>query len=331
MKTLIACFVFLVLYVEPCVQVDFCPPTEWISPCQCAVPFPGFPVIVLCEGPSITQAALDNLFTVLRGETSKIIISRFDLYNSELTTLDLTHMADTQLLAFALYNNSHLTKINGTTRGSISASSLQIQLCEMTNEKFGDMLSYFHPPAMTSLEVPFNNFKGAPLGQEFFPGLSKFRNLRILDLGSNKVTELGGGQFKSNTALEMIYFPRNPIQYIGEDAFLFDPPKPLGLDITLTYGNLTSDMIHPNSGFGKIPGGSRMSLSMNNLATIPADVFGDYLKAPENRIEIGNNQIFCDIRVKWLKDGKDRYERYLTGAKCVNDPGNTVFNSTLIP
>ena len=105
------------------------------------------------------------------------------------------------------------------------------------------------------------------------------------------------------------------------------------LTIVLSYNlGLNESNFHADSGLDKV--GRPIYLDLHNcqFSSLPKMTFEPILDAhPSTSLYLMGNPLVCDERVGWLKQRRVDFESRVRGANCVNDPGQTVFNSTLVP
>ena len=128
----------------------------------------------------------------------------------------------------------------------------------------------------------------------------------------------------------------NLIEELGENSFEFDEPPAGVLNQALNiylHGNrnLTENSFHPNSGLDRIKRRVSLDLEYTGISSLPAPIFETFLDAhPGNSMDLLSTPLICDGRVKWLKDRRAEFENLVPYASCANDPGQTIFNSTLV-
>jgi hypothetical protein len=265
-------------------------------------------------------------------------LTRFVIFNTQLTSVDLTPFVDTTVPMFEVISNYNLTKITGpplqSFSGSINVS--QIDLYESTlldDVGFGNTLKYFNSSNLEKITISKTQLRGSSTGPDLLPGLSALTQLKELHLAQNEIRKVGGGQFNTLTKLESLQLHMNELEEIGRNVFQFfqHSPQVSKLDINVHWNNLTSENIHKDHGLDKISPPVRLYIQNNQLDTLSADIFESFLRAEKNSATFLGNRIICDERVKWLKDEREFFESRVAGADCVNDIGATVFTSTLIP
>ena len=143
-------------------------------------------------------------------------------------------------------------------------------------------------------------------------------------------------QFRKNNKLSTLSLELNPIFELGENSLEFDePPKEvlsqyLYISFYLNV-NLTQSSFHPNSGLDRTKRRVYLNLQGTRISSLPAPIFEKFLDAhSENALNLRHTPLICDEKVKWLKDRKEEFENVVEYPFCSNDPGQTIFNSTLI-
>jgi Leucine-rich repeat (LRR) protein len=176
-----------------------------------------------------------------------------------------------------------------------------------------------------------NDIRGDDFG-ELIPGLRRFKDLRSLYISRDRFTSIVGGQFDTQTKLSYLFLNNNKIQRIKYSAFFIPllSSEVYQLNIYLGFNMLTSASFDPNHGLDSIKARVSLGLQNNYIETLDKFVFETFLNKTTNEMKLTNNPIICDSRVKWLKDRKSFYEPRVIDANCVNDPGNTIFNSSYV-
>jgi hypothetical protein len=322
-----------------------CPQDDVIYPCKCTTVDSG----LLCDGPEVTQGSIDRAFKVIRGYNSLRpsdwlnLFSHVQISETELVTLDLSPLMNLSTVGLRIQYNSKLTSIKGPGwphQESINVTYLAIQMNALTDEGLGQSLKYF-TPNLIWLVLPLNNLRGttgswSDVAFEFLPGLSNFVNLQSLTFTGNPVETIGGGGFASNVRMDTMYFERHNLTWIGENAFSFNssPPDRMSVPrmIILDSNRLNDESM--NMAVNGLLSSDRpvvLYLNFNAFEFLSRANFEQFLLAHEdNEIMLAGNPLVCDERMKWLKDGKDVYQKHVINALCSNDPGHTVFNSPLI-
>jgi hypothetical protein len=205
----------------------------------------------------------------------------------------------------------------------------------MTDQGLGQSLKYFSTETLEDLSFSKNQFTGpSEIGQEFFPGLWNFTKLGSLYLMHNNIKKIQGGHFKFMSAFRWLEFLGNYELVIADGAFEIDPAHLRSNPVSILVDNcgLTVDRISPNHGLDSINSthGYGVDFSGNNLHTLPHSIFEKILRNPNTSLTVLRNPIICDSNVKWLKDEKEFFEKRVFGGQCVNDPGFTIFTSSLV-
>jgi len=306
---------------------------------------------------SITQTHIDRLFELLHlleplptltqdgGLTfEKNPIGDFYLHKTNMTTLDLTLLADLKFIAIVIYNNPYLTSITGphseSSDGSIDVSYLKFTFCGLTDEGLGNSLRYFNSSSLIRLQLKANSLYGSVDGKDLLPRLGSFSRLVYLDLSYNKFRRIRGGQFKNFTRIKELEFSGNEIWEIGEDAFLFNGTD-AGIFILRLDGNrLTAKWIHERNGLDKITSEDKsFNLGRNEIETLTRATFLPMIQPGDDKCDLfdchtalflDGNSIVCDEKVKWLKDQKSIYKNIVWRAYCVNDVGKDIFTTSKV-
>jgi hypothetical protein len=324
-----------------------CPLPEIISPCTCKPGlFDNWPILH-CIGSEITQGVIDKLFKALRPSPSEenfLDLDSFELRDTQMTQLDFTQFMYSYMFTFKIYRNPNLKLITGPTIDGNIMQPIQCSLVMigenplLNDDGFGETLKYFSPYHLYSnLELFGNGFQGSITGEEFLPGLARFSDLGIINLSKNQIRILGGRQFISNRNLGRLTLDDNPIESIMKDAFLFTGTTPKTLYISATNCSLDDDKISPDHGLNKNRQlAVHLDLTNNNFTTLSEKKFESLMyictcPCTKCSLNIQNNPIVCDERVKWMKDQKDLFEQNVHLSYCSNDIGYTIFNSTKIP
>jgi hypothetical protein len=314
--------------------LDICPQPEEIRPCTCMLGE------VSCHGDKITQQSLENLFNVIRSYESNPFVKLFSLRDTLLQEVDLAIFTNVTFDRIMFGPNYNLSKITPPPSGiQIISRNIHLQSSPLLTDVGGLSLNlapstlHYFMISRTSI-LPGTGSEG----QDILPGLSSQDQLDQLELSYSvpKITWIGGGQFKHFPKIRHITLYQSGVEEIGAGAFDFNEyPSNFtsALFIMLNQNNVTDAQIHPDHGLDKITN-RRVFLYIenNNLETLSQEKFEPYLRSGVNSLIVGGNPLVCDVNVKWLKDGRQQYERQVgSGAKCINDPGYTVFTSPLIP
>jgi Leucine-rich repeat (LRR) protein len=318
------------------IQDISCPPAENIFPCIC--PNTSSIVQLYCYdwvNRTITQEVINVAFQELRLQNpgKGLAIQTFSLSKTNMTTFDLTPLIDITFGTIDLSENTQLVTITGPEpielfTGRISTSAFYLfKHPSLNTEGFGNTLKYFEPSKLNELSLFKSGFDYAN-----FTGLSAFNNLTRLVLSRNSIQSIGHREFSGLSNLTSLILWGNPIQEIADGAFEFDVIPKQRIKIEVDACNMTEDVISADHGLEKLINGVDLNFDYNNLSTISANKFEKMLRSSENhKITYRNNPIVCDERVKWLKDEREFFEPKVWNTSCVNDPGKTVFTSTLIP
>jgi hypothetical protein len=262
-------------------------------------------------------------------------LGAFDISGTSISTLDLTPFTVADLQLLSIYGNTELSAITGPpyyTIGGIPRLSIQSN-SKLTDAGLGNLLKYFVPSSLREVLFYNNQISGSPMFGQFFPGLHGLNQVYSLYVGNEKTTKISDAPFYYNTKLRFLFLENNQINEIGNNAFLFDEfsTEVSTLTIYLGFNNLTSNSFHFNHKLDAISTGVRLIVRNNQIDALDSYVFEPFLLKTRNTLDVTGNPIICNGRAKWLKDRKDFYESRVYNARCINDPGNTVFNSTLIP
>lgn len=337
-----------------------CPANIVIAPCSCT---PGYdstsPMRLDCSGNDVTQKAIDVLFLATRyinclsdGEYVEFPrYSQFYIWDTQMTTLNIQPLLNTSFDRISIANNRNLTEITGPglpSQASIKANSLYISSTRITDDGFGETLKYFDPSTLTSLNLGNNRFTGSREqftnccdgDFEFLPGLYDFTKLNQLYLFNSPIVSLGCGPFALNNRISHIDFsvlPANP--RLETNAFAFSPissgDSTINRQITIRlYANKFDDTTinMKENGLFYTQRPIFLDISYNKFDHFSQENFEPFLNAHDrNEMYVSNNPLICDERMKWLKDQSNKFESKVFNADCLNDNGNTVFNSTLIP
>lgn len=335
-----------------------CPDKEDIFPCECTMEVTDLGKtegLITCGSGfvsrrslshSVTQKSIDKTFLAARQVNNltsphqRLHLFSFTLTYSLLTQLDLTPLLNVKMNHFTMNWNYNLSSLVGPPMDSnlelIEVNDVQVHdNPSLTDSSLVSMLKYFNPDELTSFLIFRSSFTGN-LNSEFLPGLSNFRNLYSLGFRSDKIKSLSGGPFKRNHKLRQLNLRLNVIEYLGEDAFVFDEPptelKNKTLLINLSKNkDLTANSFHPNSGLDRIQRPVALNLNTCNISTLPAQIFEKFLEAhPGNSLSLYVNPLVCDSRLKWLKDRAGEFKNRVEEAYCKNDRGSNIFNSNLI-
>jgi hypothetical protein len=313
-----------------------CPEPGDIEPCTCTRSFPFLAVTVRCMTSTVTQQSVNNLFDLLRllaPNPDELVMAEFSLESTNMATLDLTPLVNTTFELFVVQKNQLLQSINGPSleyfAGSYRAKNVKIADGVLNDHGLGQSLKYFSVAAMNKLTFARNKLSGSPSG--FLADVAVFTNLIHLTLDGLNLSRIEGGQFKTLTNLQDLYLGQYPINAIGQDAFTLDPPLINPLRIFLPATELTNAKVNPNHGLDKIQTGVHLYLVWNDLETLSSANFESFLRAHrQNSMDVYVNKIFCDGRLKWLKDNRNMFESRVQNSNCINDPGENIFTSDLI-
>jgi len=344
--------VILVVIGSTIAQLQFeCPPNETIAPCTCAVIGWGPQKSIHC-GYSATQDDLVNSFNKLReyngigldeflGMPSQ---SRFALSYSSLTTLDLNFLSNVRIDNIGIEFNEEMTTAIGPIDPEepyIQAKSLYLKFTKMTYEDFGEILKHFDPTRLNSLTIHTDSTESKSIDMqedEFLPGLSKFTELSGISFVTNSSLKVGGGQFTLNNRM-LVLGLQSPDLVIDADAFTFDsiddeddPIRYRQLTMELRFNGLTDASLNmKESGILLSSRPVYFNLGYNNIETLSQENIETFLNNnPQSRLSLENNPLTCDARLKWLKDGQEKYQHMIVAPDCSNDPGKTIWTSSLI-
>jgi hypothetical protein len=309
-------------------KLEVCPPQDEISPCTCFNESFGLHVRCTYVNQLTIERTLQKLKTYGAPELP-IFLGRFDI-DAGIDILDLSPFTETHI------GSLHISGISGNIIGptfhTIRVEALYLNPSYMFNF-LGNTLMYFVPSILTLLHYECKTYTGNPVLGQFVPGLNHLTHLRHLFFWRGNITSIFGGQFYFNTALGSLYLPALGIQEIGNNAFLFDefPPGTNTLLIDLGGNKITSNKFSVHHKLETVNAIVYLNLNGNRMDTIDILTFKPFLQKYGNTLYMSDNPIFCDGRVKWLKDEKNFYQPKVRDADCDNDPGKTVFTSSLVP
>lgn len=330
-----------------------CPEAQAIAPCTCNSNG------LACIGESIKQEHINALFRELRqvnnvSESQQLYTTKFfSLLSTPMKEFDVTPLLKSRFTYLTFYLNYDLTRIFGPLStsnggegkdesiiGSIETTEMIVPLNGLTDEGLADFFPYFNPETFTSLTLELNqihgpNPKNGEKISEFLPGLNSLTNLQSLAFADDKIEGLEGPAFKNLGRLTQLYFNsqhNGGLKTIGESAFLMDDANaPERRKITLWGNALNDESFHANHGLQFYKGETNLAIGLNKFEFLSREKFQPFLDVnPRNSMDCRDNQFVCDERMSWLKAGRDEYEKRVLYVDCVNQPGFSIFNTTLV-
>jgi len=324
---------FLILLAIPSLFAFTCPenhPEEGYT-CQTSTYF----LHVEFRGGNWSQQNFtDYLQQVLRLNYNPGFLTTLDLIiaNSPIKSLDLTPLLGFYVSPKLMIENMpNLVEITGpvtNTPYQFNVEYLQILSTANPNARFN--LTDLFKAAGSSLktfDMHNSNFQS-------LDGLSHLTGLETVSFAANNIGALKAGDLTSSR-LELVNLNGNQIIEIGEDVF---QPQSVATDLLNTTlniqiqgNNLTDERIHPNHGLDKTGRPVNLALNQNQFVFLSKVNFEPFLLADErNSISAAGNNFTCDQRMKWLKERRETLEKRVTGVDCQNDPGQTIFTTSLV-
>ncbi|OQV16085.1 hypothetical protein BV898_09721 [Hypsibius exemplaris] len=337
-----------------------CPPGSEVLPCTCTSSATEKPSLA-CIGPTISQANIERLFARIRavnaipldggpedsGEYTPspsdkklnwINITRFDLINTEMTSLNNAPLVGCHFDVLDASNNSLLREIvladinkliNGRYRGEISvaAETVRFDRCALGDSAW-KAFTMFHN-SVRHLSLKNNALAIVEYRSDY---LKQLHALERLDLADNRIYEIRGSQFTENHYLQHLNLSRNRISSLGPAAF-----KILHTPFELADKRLTIDLSHNNlyNGQAVVSDPYRVHrpidliLAHNNYISVGTSNFLELLLADRtNTIDFTGNNWICSREMSWLKSAAVVFADRVKGLDCINDPGKTAFTSS---
>ncbi|XP_023932959.1 uncharacterized protein LOC106166963 [Lingula anatina] len=217
-----------------------------------------------------------------------------------LTRLNLSGNRLNGIVASWFVDLSELLVLNmaGNTIDSLQAgvfsSLIKLQVLDLSNCGLRRIM----PDAFSGLEVlqklyiQHNKLHNVPTLT-----LQVFADLRLMDISSNRITQLGPQSFYSINVSNLILNDMEGLTMI--DTFAFQNlPRLSTLEIE---GNRNLEYIDSN-GVLKVPNLQRLKLSGNNIQSIPSKLLG---LLPDNvSLDIQRNPLSCDCNIGWLENAR---------------------------
>jgi Leucine-rich repeat (LRR) protein len=281
-------------------------------------------LVISCEGSG--ELPLKKFFRYLSENTgdSRKSFQKFVLTNTFITTLEENTFADITFDTIELVGATNLLSIH---RGAFeitnqfiktfTAKDTSLSSCMKTDCQDFELFSALS--SLTNLEnLTITNSKITHIPEKAFHSLNgDFKNLKTIDLSSNKIQKIGDNAFSRLPSLTNLSLTGNAIDAIYDKSFAFDTLSKDVIRIDLSNNKIDS---LSNGGFGlrsfkdlKRPAIIDLRKN-NNLKVLNATVFKEFIDLKsQNRIEI--EELDCqNCDNYWLVT----YNEQLDTIKCAN-------------
>jgi hypothetical protein len=213
-------------------------------------------------------------------------LPKFEAFNDNYPFISITNDVITTLRSFA-FNN-----INGFNR------------IDLSNNRIESLESYSFNNLMKINSINLSNNSIKAIVSYTFNNMSNVNSINISYNAIEILEENGFNGFDGNIDLKY-----NKIKIIGEFAFnnavkygdYISNPTPIVIDFSNT--SLKSNAFRENP-FNVT--NAKLIFNSNQLQYLPQETFEPFLALhSENRLEVKNNDFYCDCRMKWILNKTD--------------------------
>lgn len=305
-----------------------CPPRESIEPAQCAEGENG---LALEWGSPASPNYIEYMFTETRKANNLtaddwLPLHSLNFFNFQHNFLDFRPLAKSIIETMYISAGPSFYQIDGgaldaSLEPNIKVTSLYTsQIPKLRDDGALQILSYLDSSALRSLHL-----NGAAIEGSCFEVLHRFEGLETLfaqgaGYWGGGVT-FPAGAFSQLPNLRYINMAAAGITEIGENGLALSER---GVSIVINLGSnwdLNSTSISPNNGLAQVKRRRiELDLADAGLDTLEADTWKEFLdNNPSNRMILQGVELFCDPRMRWIKDGRALYIEQVLQSSCAND------------